>query len=76
MPQPRDLKLASNAAQPDIYEVLCSGHFRARLTTLRLPSPDARPIRAVTVNGQDYKSFSGEEVFLPAGDSIDVVATY
>src|SRR5271154_6504920 len=25
MPQPRDLKLASNAAQPDIYEVLCSG---------------------------------------------------
>jgi hypothetical protein len=51
-------------------------HFRARATTLRLPSPDARPIRAVSVNGQDYKSFSGEEILLPVGDSIDVVATY
>src|SRR5258708_13666702 len=51
-------------------------HFGARVTTLRLPSPDARPIRAATVNGQDYKSFSGDEVLLPVGDSVDVVATY
>jgi len=30
----------------------------------------------VTVNGQGYKAFSGDEIVLPAGDSIDVVATY
>jgi hypothetical protein len=51
-------------------------HFGARVTTLRLPSPDGRPIRAVAVNGKDDKSFSGDEIVLPAGDSIDVVATY
>ena len=51
-------------------------HFGARVTTLRLLSADARPIPAVTVNGQGYKVFSGDEIVLPAGDSIDVVATY
>jgi hypothetical protein len=50
--------------------------FTAKATILRLPSPESRPIRTVRLNGQDYKDFSGEEIRLPSGDSIDVVATY
>ena len=50
--------------------------FKAKATILRLPSPDSRPIRAVRVNNQDYKDFSGDEIHLPDGNAIDVVATY
>jgi hypothetical protein len=50
--------------------------FRARATILRLPSPESRPIRAVRVNNQDFKDFSDDEIRLPAGAEVDVVATY
>jgi hypothetical protein len=50
--------------------------FKARATILRLPSPEGRPIRAVRVNNQDYRDFSRDEIRLPDGATIDVVATY
>jgi hypothetical protein len=49
-------------------------------TWLRLREPDARQMRAVTVNGQPWKRFdpARELVFLPAatGGNIEVIASY
>jgi hypothetical protein len=50
--------------------------FRAKVTTLRLPGEDGRHIRSVQLNGQEYRDFSGDEIRLPAGDSVDLVASY
>jgi hypothetical protein len=47
---------------------------------LRLREPDARQMRAVTVNGQPWKRFdpARELVFLPAatGGNIEIVVSY
>jgi len=46
--------------------------FRARQVILRLP----RIPRSVLINGKDWRRFNGEEVTLPEGDSIEVVASF
>ncbi|HZT32451.1 MAG TPA: hypothetical protein VFA33_21355 [Bryobacteraceae bacterium] len=48
--------------------------FSARQTILRLPDPAARPLREVTVNGQPWRDFSGDEIRLPAGERLEIVA--
>jgi hypothetical protein len=44
--------------------------FRARQVVLRLP----RPARSVTIDGKPWSSFSGEEITLPEGESMEIVA--
>jgi hypothetical protein len=50
--------------------------FRAKATTMRLPGGNGRGIRTLKLNGQDYRDFMGDIVRLPAGSSVDLVATY
>jgi hypothetical protein len=45
--------------------------FRARQVILRLP----RVPRRVTINGRDWNNFTGEEVVLPEGQSIELTAS-
>ena len=50
--------------------------FSAREVVLRLPHPQGRPLRRVTANGQAWTDFRGEEIRLPAGEQVTVVADY
>jgi hypothetical protein len=46
--------------------------FRAREVVLRLP----RELRSVSIDGKDWRKFSGHEITLPQGDSIEIVADF
>jgi hypothetical protein len=46
--------------------------FRARQVILHLPRTPHR----VSINGNDSRSFNGEEVTLPEGESVEVVARF
>ncbi len=49
-----------------------SAGFNARQVILRLP----RPLRSVSIDGQQWRNFSGEEITLPEGGSIEIRATF
>lgn len=53
-----------------------SSGFGARHTILRLPSPSGATLRSVTIDGKPWHEFSGNDIQLPAGEHIDVVADF
>ena len=46
--------------------------FRARQVILRLP----RPVDSVTIDGKPWSNFSGEEITLPEGESLEIAASF
>ncbi len=46
--------------------------FHARSVILRMP----RPLRSVSIGGKPWSDFSGEEITLPDGQSLNIVATF
>jgi len=46
--------------------------FNARSVILRMP----RPLRSVSIGGTPWSKFSGEEIALPDGQSLEIVATF
>jgi hypothetical protein len=52
--------------------VVRAHNFTARRVILRVP----RPLRQVSINGQDWKDFSSEQITLPAGDNLEISARY
>jgi hypothetical protein len=46
--------------------------FHARQVILRMP----RALQSVSIDGKVWRNFSGEEITLPDGESLDVVATF
>ena len=46
--------------------------FAARRVILRVP----RPLRRVSIKGRDWKEFSGEQITLPPGDTIEISASF
>jgi hypothetical protein len=46
--------------------------FRARQVILRLPQAP----RSVSINGRDWHNFTGAEITLPEGESVDVTARF
>jgi hypothetical protein len=46
--------------------------FTARRVVLRL----AHPLREVSINGREWKEFSGEQITLPEGNSLEISARY
>ena len=52
--------------------VLRERGFTARRVVLRL----AHPLREVSINGHDWKEFSGEQITLPQGENLEISARY
>jgi len=46
--------------------------FHARQVILRLP----HPLRSVSIDGKDWRNFSGAEITLPEAESIEIVASF
>ena len=57
-------------------QVTLPAEGRAREVILRLPHPARKPLREVTLNGQSWREFSGEEIRLPRGGAINITANY
>ena len=69
--------LETEASAESIQVHLVRSHdFNAREVTLRLPHPSGQPLHEVRINGQTWRDFSGDEIRLPAGERLEIKASF